>query len=114
MVLKNLIWFMPETGDPRHPSSFKIAVFQARLDREIQSRPIRAGLAARCDLRSIFVSNDALVSAWTFVNHLIKLTVRNSVYIFAAIENHFLAFMARKVAFNHCKVAQQAHVYSDG
>ena len=23
MVLKNLIWFMPETGDPRHPSSFK-------------------------------------------------------------------------------------------
>ena len=23
MVLKNLIWFLPETGDPRHPSSFK-------------------------------------------------------------------------------------------
>jgi len=24
MVLKNLISFMPETGDPRHPSSFNL------------------------------------------------------------------------------------------
>jgi hypothetical protein len=57
--LKNLIWFMPETGNPRHPSSFKPGktAFSQRSGAAKSSRPwqLPDGLVNVAQLRQAMV-----------------------------------------------------------